>query len=220
MQTHSLRERAEAAEQSGDLSTAIATWSELLAREPDTRAEVHLAELRVAGAGAAPRPTTIPALPTPPDPFPGLVGSPPEVAPGAVDADVLGGALQHHGCLLIRGLVDEPRVDEFNDTIERAFAARETDSGAGADPPAPWFAPCREWTARKPGKAGIARQWARDCATMQVVDSPRTLRLLTDVLVHTGLVATVSDYLGERPVLSVDKTTLRRIPPEARTAWH
>ena len=35
-----------------------------------------------------------------------------------------------------------------------------------------------------------------------------------------GLTDLVAGYLGERPALSLEKWTLRRVPPTANTSWH
>ena len=219
MLTRTLRHRAGRAERAGDLVAAIDAWSDLVRRRPDPGTEERLAELRIEALDGYDTGATTPVLPVPNDPFPGLVGAPPEVVPADLDAPTLGGALQHHGCLLVRGLLGPATANELAEAVDRAFVAREATDSAD-DRAAPWFAPCRAWDARRPDKAAAARKWAQECATMQVVDSPRALRLVTDALVGTGLVGAVADYLGERPVLSINKTTLRRVPPDARTAWH
>ncbi|HEY6416306.1 MAG TPA: hypothetical protein VIX41_08715, partial [Acidimicrobiales bacterium] len=43
---------------------------------------------------------------------------------------------------------------------------------------------------------------------------------LLEVLDETGIGALVAGYLGERPALSANKCTLRRVPPDASTNWH
>lgn len=45
------------------------------------------------------------------------------------------------------------------------------------------------------------------------IDAPRVLFDLLDALDGIGLTSLVRTYLGERPVLSADKCTLRRGPP-------
>jgi ectoine hydroxylase-related dioxygenase (phytanoyl-CoA dioxygenase family) len=51
-------------------------------------------------------------------------------------------------------------------------------------------------------------------------DSPRLLSRLFETYEEVGLRRIVADYLGERPVLSANKCTLRRVPLTANTDWH
>src|SRR5436190_4828169 len=43
------------------------------------------------------------------DPFPDVDGRPPEISPAELNPATLGGAIQHHGCLLVRGLFSPER---------------------------------------------------------------------------------------------------------------
>jgi hypothetical protein len=43
---------------------------------------------------------------------------------------------------------------------------------------------------------------------------------LLDLLEETGLTDLVTAHLGERPALSANKCTLRRVPVESNTEWH
>ena len=43
---------------------------------------------------------------------------------------------------------------------------------------------------------------------------------LLEVVEETGVGALVADYLGERPALSANKCTLRRVPVTSNTGWH
>src|SRR4029077_9120642 len=82
------------------------------------------------------------------DPFPDVVGRPPEVDPSGLTAETLGGGILHHGCLLVRGLLEPARVDALVDTVDRAFDAREHFlAGAPAEETSPWYAPCARWDA-------------------------------------------------------------------------
>ena len=56
------------------------------------------------------------------DPFPGAIGVP-EIAAADVTSAILGGALLHHGSLLVRGLVPADRAAILRQAIDHAFAA-------------------------------------------------------------------------------------------------
>lgn len=43
---------------------------------------------------------------------------------------------------------------------------------------------------------------------------------LTELIDDTGIGDLVTEYLGERPVLSANKCTLRRVPLTAQAGWH
>src|SRR5262245_24870113 len=54
------------------------------------------------------------------DPFDGREGLI-EVDVRDLDTALIGGALQHHSCLLVRGLLDERAVDELTDDMDHAI---------------------------------------------------------------------------------------------------
>ena len=68
---------------------------------------------------------------------------------------------------------------------------------------------------------GVKRSWVRDAGGVWTADSPRVLADLVDTLEAVGLAPLITAYLGERPVLSVNKCTLRRVGVEPGNAnWH
>ena len=52
-----------------------------------------------------------------------------------------------------------------------------------------------------------------------IADSPRLLFQLLETFEDLGLREKISAYLGERPAISLNKGTLRRLPPEGGTEW-
>jgi ectoine hydroxylase-related dioxygenase (phytanoyl-CoA dioxygenase family) len=61
----------------------------------------------------------------------------------------------------------------------------------------------------------------RDAGGVWTVDSPRMLFELLDLVDAVGLGGLMTDYLGERPLLSANKCTLRRVPAAEQTGgWH
>jgi hypothetical protein len=154
------------------------------------------------------------------DPFPDVEGRPPEVSPAELSAAVLGGAIQHHGCLLVRGLFSSDRATQLIEDTDRAFKARvEAESGAALSETSPWYAPFTpdpDW----PALADAQRNWVRDCGAMWIADSPAALFDVMECLAAAGVPELLHDYLGEPPAMSVNKGTLRRVRPGASGAWH
>ena len=158
------------------------------------------------------------------DPFPAQRAVVPEVVAGELDADVLGGSLVHHGCLLVRGLFADDAVARLRTDIDEAFAACDAAvAGAPRGPEDPWYVPFRtsEEHPEYPQVGYFRRSWVREAGGVLTVDSPRALFDLTVAFQDVGLDRVVEGYLGERPALAVDKCTLRRVPLDlSGTDWH
>jgi hypothetical protein len=154
------------------------------------------------------------------DPFPDVEGRPPEVSPSELSAAVLGGAIRHHGCLLVRGLFSSDRAQQLVNDTNRAFTARaDFEAGSPLTETSPWYAPFEpdpEW----PRLAESQRNWVRDCGAMWIADSPAALYDVMEGLAEARVPELLQQYLGESPAMSVNKCTLRRVQPRASGAWH
>lgn len=186
-------------------------------RDPQVEREIlrlrHIAGLRLTGAsdsGSGEYPT--PA-------FGGLGPDSelPEIVPEALTAELLRAAILRRGFLLVRRYVDPDEARRLAEEIEIAFAARKAlQSGESAeegyyeefepDPPSQRLQDQRPWIAEAGG--------------VWVADSPRIMFDLLELLVRMGLRRLAADYLGERPTLSVHKSTLRKAEPATLGAWH
>ncbi len=129
---------------------------------------------------------------------------------------ILGG-----GSLLIRGLLDPERAERMRDGHRRDLRRprRAAWRTATLTETAPWFDPF----APGPDYPLDAAQWNRMKKGGHAVwapDSPRMMFELLDAFEVSGLSDTISDYLGERPALSMNKSVLRRVSPESGTDWH
>jgi ectoine hydroxylase-related dioxygenase (phytanoyl-CoA dioxygenase family) len=206
-------------ERAGDVRDAIAAWMASNAVKPDEKVEEHLVELRCSPVPPGPG-SGDDWPPDFADPFPDVSARPPEITGVELSAETLGGALQHHGCLIVRALVDRDLATALRDATDRLFDARRRNRGvAGAAEP-PWYVPCAEWSTRYPEQSAVLRAFNDECSAMHVIDSPRSLYLAARALEESGVVPVIAEYLGEDPVLSADKLLLRRVAPTAQPSWH
>ena len=138
-----------------------------------------------------------------------------ELTTGSIRDGILGG-----GSLLIRGLLDPQRAERMRAGIDRTFAQRDAYlGGADRSETSPWFDPFApgpdypldpaQWNRMKLGGHAV---WAPD--------SPRMMFELLDAFEQSGLRRLISEYLGERPALSMNKSVLRRVSPASGTDWH
>jgi hypothetical protein len=202
---------------------AIALLSAANRSALDAETEAVLVRLRHQAFAQVPRsvPTTTwpPELP---DPFPEVIGKPPEIAAGHLAADALGGALLHHGCLLVRGLVSESQALGLLEDIDRSFQARRVDSST--EPAAatrPWFAPFDP----DPGYPTLndrLRQFHIAAGAVLAAESPRSLFHIIEAYEENHVIDAIQGYLGERPAISLNKCVLRHtafLEPSNPT-WH
>jgi hypothetical protein len=149
---------------------------------------------------------------------------PPMVSPSELTAEVLRSGILLHGSLLVRRAVAEARVRELVDGIDHAFTDAENHlSRKERGESSPWFEPFRandSYPRVMHRKLGQARKWVRMADGVWGADSPRMLFNLLDTFDEAGLSTVITEYLGERPAMTVDKCTLRRVGAGASTDWH
>jgi hypothetical protein len=152
------------------------------------------------------------------DPFPDVTG-PPEVELEQLTGEILGGAIVNHGCLIVRGLADRDEAEQLTRSIDRAFDACDArNSGTPLEQTAPWFVP---FNPRPDYPLTVGeRWWVRKGGGVWTADSPRVMFEVLDMLERKRVRDILSEYLGERPALSVKKCTLRRVPVDTGTDWH
>lgn len=127
--------------------------------------------------------------------------------------------LAHHGCVLVRGLIPPERAEALARGVDRALDAFDAciDQPRGTSAP-PWYVPFDADARRY--RVGGRRAWVRASGALWTADSPRMLFELLDLVDATGIGALVEGYFGERPALSANKCTLRRVPVDTSTNWH
>ena len=210
-----------AAEQSGDLQTAVHHYTEALRARPDDALEVRMVDLRhrafkqvAHGGGLESWPPVVPDL------FEGCV-EPPEIDASELTTEKLASAVFHHGCLLVRGLLDEAQVERFKEVIDRSLDAfRARVEGTATDGSEVWcsfFEPSSDY-----GQYDVmgGRHFLVPQGSMYTGDSPRALKTLLDFFEGANLQSVFTEYFGERPALSLKKGTLRHVPYTTGTGWH
>lgn len=156
----------------------------------------------------------------------------PEIHASALTADLLTRAIADHGALIVRELISPDRVAELDEAFLNAFAAaaaanpRENDPiwstwatafGAGEDRSA-WYTPYEDGT----GATQSTRFWVHSAHCALIADSPAMLSRITRIYREAGIFDLVSRHLGEVPVLSSQKSTMRRTLSNiwASDNWH
>jgi hypothetical protein len=185
---------------------------------PDPETELRLVELRhAAGVRLMDAAPSAAGYPEPAfDRLPDRDGDLAGIDPAALSPEVIRAGILRDGCLLVRGLVDRDAALGLAEEIDRAFEARDTsEAGEGGDAryysefmPAPAF------------RESLGRDWIAGGGGLWAADSPRLLFEMLDSFDRAGLRAAIRGYLGEPPVISVQKCTLRRVDPDAGRGWH
>ncbi len=148
-----------------------------------------------------------------------LPGGPglPEFTIDELTPELLRAAILRDGCALVRGLISREDALLFAGQIDSAFEERERQVGGGSKVEGLYepFQPQPEHEFED----GI-REWIRQGGGVLAMDSPQLAAGMFDRLDAAGLPALIEGYLGERPLLSVQKTTLRKATPDVSGAWH
>jgi len=139
----------------------------------------------------------------------------PEVAPDALTAPLLRAGILEGGCLLVRRLVPDDQASRLADEIEKTFQARESFWADGSAPPGYY-----EEISPEPPFDFKARGWVGDSGGVPAVDSPRMMFDMLETFDRAELRRVISEYLGEDPVISFQKCTLRKAEPTSGGEWH
>jgi hypothetical protein len=157
------------------------------------------------GPGRAPWP------PAYDDPFPGVAGRLPEISAAELGPAVIGGAIAHHGGVIVRGVLDEGQVAHTIAAIDRAQSVRDL---GPADPS--WYRPFPVPPAARSVRGMVVEQGGTWLA-----DSPAATALVLHQLATAGAIDAIARHFGERPFISLQKSTMRRSRPINKlTAWH
>jgi Phytanoyl-CoA dioxygenase (PhyH) len=182
----------------------------------DPLVEERLVTLRHEAFASVPRQAieTLPLEVVPEEPESTL----PPTDPRDLTVATLRRGLARHGCVLVRGLISPERAERLARGIDRALAAFDACEAAGSEAASPWYVPFSpQADAQRARRRGT---WVRASGGLWTADSPRMLFELMELLAETGIGALVEAFLGERPAVSANKCTLRRVPVDTNTNWH
>ena len=141
-------------------------------------------------------------------------GSIPEVRGASLDASVIRSAIKRDGSLLVRGLLSTVDVERLVSVIEHVFTS--FDSVAHGGPLDDWYSPFP----RHDATLGGTRTWLRTKGGVLTGDSPRGTFEVAEVFRARGIDRLAEEYLGQPPVLALDKWTLRCGRAENGIEWH
>ena len=212
--------RAAALATAGDAHAAIDVLTRANRVQRDPELERALVGVRRAGAQGV-------ALRADGDRRPPLIaeagdGTIAEVPAGDLSIEAIRSGFSACGCLLVRGLVSPDRATQLAAGLDAALAAYDASlEGRPVDPG--WYDPGPMPDRVSPGlPEDVHRSFLRSRGSLWTVDSPRMLFDLFELIDETGLGTLMTELLGERPLLSAIKATLRRMPPdvEVEGRWH
>ena len=191
-----------------------------LGQGSDMALERLLAECRYLAYVAQP-PTSVAADPWSgdvPDPFSGTAGIP-EITADQLDATRLVAGIRRHGALLVRGLLAPDIAGRLAAGIRMAIDdCMDWHKRGGGEPISPWYA---RLPLREDCDLAEARYWIEGAGGVWLADSPRLLHEVTRLYEECGVIDAIAGYFGERPLLSVGKSTLRCVPASQGVAdWH
>lgn len=182
----------------------------------DPRVEARLMRLRRSAFGAMPRAPGEPAWPPPSTAPPASGLGIPVVTRDQLTPELMRGAVFGHGSLLVKGLLDPDRIELFKNIVDSAIAAYDaTVGGTASAETSRWYSPFSEMVT-----GGVGRGFVREGGGVLTADSPRGFFHLVDTLAELGIDRLIAAFLGERPAVSAEKCTLRRVKAEGGSAWH
>ncbi len=212
--------RARERESEGRLLEAVELFAEVNRLRRDAAVERHLVRLRRAAFACLDRSQAAPEWPPAAPPDTSSNDGPPIISPSELTAGRLRNGILRHGSLLVRGLVPATRVRPLRDAVDRAFEAFDAAAAGGAGPEnAVWYDPLDGIC-----NPDLTRSFARAGGAVLAADSPRALHEFLEAVREAGIDKVLGGYFDERPALSVEKTTLRRVDArwwQMRCAdWH
>jgi ectoine hydroxylase-related dioxygenase (phytanoyl-CoA dioxygenase family) len=148
-------------------------------------------------------------------------GRVPEINRSNLDVETLKAGVFGRGSLIVRELFDAEQVRRLREAVRASFRAYDrSDHGESIGRHEQWLHP--HALASTPEQRLNDRRWVRKASGVLVADSPRALARLVEAVDGAGVSALLAELFGERPSLSVLKTTLRIVPPGRVVdhGWH
>jgi len=163
------------------------------------------------------------AGPSPEHPDPSGVELPPagdalpEFGRDELTPELLRAGILRDGCVLVRGLVDRDRALAFAGEIDRGFAERAKAIDATGTPAEGYY---EEFEPLERYGEVTVRPWMVAGGGLLAGDAPKLCFEMLELFGSAGIPPLVEAYLGEAPILTFEKTTLRKAEPAVSGAWH
>jgi hypothetical protein len=129
--------------------------------------------------------------------------------------------INSQGCVWVKGLLPAQRAEYLRKAIDRTLADKQTYDKSNA--PTQWYAPFSDLPDKEQKKELNKQRIAMGNYPTSIfaADSPKNFSTWIEFIRRTGLTELITQYIGERPALSLSKTVLRRQPPmEKCGGWH
>ena len=222
--------RVEELVQSNNYLQAIDLLSVSNNLRPSAKAEARLIELRHEALFHFKPESRISSWPPNAENLFSNVNGIPEISREEFNVKNLRAAIFNNGSLIVRNLISSAEAQAAIADTNKAF--EHYDAAARGEPleqVAPWFVPFisstnlqeSEFSSWKANTRATS-YWVREGGGVLAAESPRAFENFTTLLRSNSIISVIEEYLGERPALSVKKTTLRRVPSTLNTAngWH
>ena len=165
-------------------------------------------------------------VPWPPeidDPFAGEDGLV-EVDAHELSSEVIGGSILHHGCVLVRELLPRAVAARLVEETDHAFEAQRcwrlsVESGLSeSETTGPWFEAFvpSEGCGIDPLHLPMTRM-NPEYYRVLLADSPPAMFDVLAAFEDAGMRRLLTAYLGQRPVMAVSRSVLRRFPHKPQT---
>ncbi len=130
-------------------------------------------------------------------------------------------AILKRGCLLVRGLVDPGEAEALRKEVDRAFEARQRVREGQVDDSHYY----EEFVPEERFELAEHRWMVNGPTSLWLADSPQVTATVLALCERTGFRDLATTYLGERPAISINKSTLRKVGPETfatepPSMWH
>lgn len=212
------QEQAERLYSEGNVLEAIDQLMELNKANPNEKLEQRIMEMRMQGFFKKRYKDPLEQWPPSAERQLCDIGTIPEIESRALTPELLKNGVIGHGALILRNFCDQPFIDKMKTNIDRSMEAYDLyQAGKPLLELAPWYHPV---DAPNKDEFRIENAWARKAAGVFGASSPRSMFDLLGEIENTNLIESIEHYFGERPALSVKKTTLRRVPRDSNAGWH
>lgn len=146
----------------------------------------------------------------------GPQGQLPEITADALDRETLIAGVRTYGILIVRGLFPTDACADLRAMIDNSVDTFSRDRNQ--EDPA-WNMPLRTVDGDVLGAAAF-RAFNHAAGGLAVGDAPAVSQRVLAAFEQVGIRDIVQSYLGERPAVSLEKWTMRKVPADTGSSWH